>query len=310
MHLVLVAVLLTLSFVQAIDFGHWDAPAEARKDFAGAGMFGEVLAFMVDNRPLTSTKASYSSLAAIINHRYAQRHRMDFKYIYVPGFKFQNRLLSGSKHQASCYNYVTERWRAAPWCKVPVAWFLVKFFAYEHFLFLDSDVVFQRHEKDLFKHLDNLPILYGDSWRRSPLIFLGDQPYSEQFNTGFFFLAKRNRVEDFLHGWWQSDNPWHDFNHDFEQTPGRLLMDEAKWKYFNFTVLDDAWFLADKRLPRFGDRLLLHVGSNDAGLRLPTFIRIINTSICRTEGCMKRKLAQVPVLTLDINSITLSMNVR
>ena len=116
-----------------------------------------VLIIQMDDRPISSTldnSTSFVSLSVAINYNYALRHGYDYRFATVfndeahkanvsvsPTAMYTSikELESHGVNLKGCFHPILGTQRAAPWCKVLVAWLAAHETAYDYVVFLDAD---------------------------------------------------------------------------------------------------------------------------------------------------------------------------
>ena len=116
-----------------------------------------VLIIQMDDRPISSTldnSTTFTALSVAINYHYALRHGYDYRFATVINdevhkanisvsptsmFTTIKELESHGVKLAGCFHPILGTQRAAPWCKVLVAWLAAHETAYDYVVFLDAD---------------------------------------------------------------------------------------------------------------------------------------------------------------------------
>ena len=117
-----------------------------------------VLFIQMDDRPISSTldnSTTFTALSVAINYHYALRHGYDYRFATVINdeahkanvsflsptsmFKSIEDLWARGVNLAGCFHPILGTQRAAPWCKVLVAWLAAHETVYDYVVFLDAD---------------------------------------------------------------------------------------------------------------------------------------------------------------------------
>lgn len=207
----------------------------------------------VDNRKLLygSHENHYPSMAAVLNHHYANFHGYDYVYVQneINNFvesvylKFsdknsesllnQNSILEArhnTKDMATSYHVGLKQFRAASWAKLPAIWHIVKNYGhlYENIWYIDSDAAISPFH--LNKSLENTfqnwskssdSVLHGQKdVTKSSLVFFNNFPWRDDMPcAGMFIMRTANLplLRELVLQWWDYDIPSKNFKHFHEQ---------------------------------------------------------------------------------------------
>ncbi len=95
----------------------------------------------------------------------------------------------------------------------------------------DSDAIFKSRKNNVQRHLDLLS-------RRSPIGFVGNQPYDKEPCTGYFFMSRGSPVTslgndtgfEFLEDWWNADWASTGWHYAYEQSTLQKIVRERSRK--------------------------------------------------------------------------------
>lgn len=253
--------------------------------------------FMADTHPLVpDIDAPYSSLAAVINWRYARRHGYDFTY-YVLNASYapEPGVETVEDRAVACRHPITGARRAPSWCKLLAAWReasrptppvstdacpeektnrgacspLQQETDRALGLFLDSDCIVSDQTLGIATFVDSSS--RQKLAARSPSkpaatvgVFTHHWTPEQLPNAGVFWFRVGPAAAAFFQAWWDSNDPSHDRAHPWEQPSLERLLSPGVGPYAQSVALssDPTMFHSDGQWIRHFTRL-------DSNSRLP-----------------------------------------
>jgi hypothetical protein len=266
-----------------------------------------VLLVMVDNRNFNYNIDTLDSLnidqylfyALIINHMYATN--LGYEFLYVrPTYKDLRSNVSRiygkdidehafsmihdqskfgwsspTKQEPTTFNTKLKQYRATPWMKIPVLWYLnnckQKNESFDTIFYIDSDAVlnpsFIKRSLDESYVIWSLPgaIEYGPHPKESPLTFFSNAPYSHQPCDGGILVNPKNpRTNEILLEWWNYNNEPKNFVHEFEQNSLWALIE----KYPHIYRKEITYLHSEKQFPPCDRNWFCHYGHPWKNIRM------------------------------------------
>ena len=217
----------------------------------------KILIVQVDSRQLDiedPVKASYVTIAAVLNYNYAKKHGYDFVFVH-PSIdiktveeKFNvkeppSESLKDPNVKTSAFHTGFKRFRGASWNKIPALWHILttKGSDYDLILYVDSDLAVTSANAgksivDMYMHWrNNQDVRWGlEDITKTGMLFFSNSPYGDwEPCLAAFFLRPKLAIPMLLE-WWNFDYQQKDYTFQYEQDVAWKIYQWEDQKVFSF----------------------------------------------------------------------------
>ena len=209
----------------------------------------KILIVQVDSRQLDvedPIKASYVTIAAVLNYNYAKKHGYDFVYVH-PSIdvkdieeKFNvkeppSESLKDQNVKTSAFHPTFKRFRGASWNKIPTIWHILttKGLDYDLVFYVDSDLAVASANSgksivDMYmKWRNSKDVRWGvEDITKTGMLLFSNSPYGDWEPCMAAMLMRPKLAIPMLLEWWNFDFKEKDYGFQFEQ--------DVAWKIYQW----------------------------------------------------------------------------
>jgi HD superfamily phosphodiesterase len=218
----------------------------------GSQAVSKVLIMTVDDREILgdSSSALYPSFAAVVMHKYAEKHGYDYRYFQVKMNALElSRLYKLATPAAGLttprsYHPRHNQTRGTSWNKLPVLWHVAtNMQEYDLVVYLDSDTVITSHtDRSISEAIrewstSSSKITWGvTDLLKSAIMFFPNTPFGEQEPAIGAFIFRPKLAAAMFSEWWDYNLPQAANSPGFEQEALWKILNKDKHENFNFAI--------------------------------------------------------------------------
>jgi hypothetical protein len=210
-----------------------------------------VLIFTIDSREFSTNlnrhSHSHVSLAALLNYEFALKHNYTYRYfrheidlnktindfgvqVHTDKKDFSD---EDVRENAAAYHPKFKQYRAEPWAKIPIIWYLCQRYEndFDYLMYLDSDAAFtvaknyRSIENAMLDWEDNDMIVWGcKNISSASIIFFTNLPFGTQEACPGVMLFEPKKAKSLFKDWWDFYDEYLDFNPLHEESALRAML--------------------------------------------------------------------------------------